>query len=328
MNERKLLLVSFVALMMIVAVGIAGYMMIDGLSFVNALYLVTVIFSTVGLGGGEQLSTSGKVFTIFLVTTGVAVGTYVIGTFTRVIVEVQIRKVFGKGFSDKVIKKLKNHYIICGGGESTDLIIREFEQSRSPFVVIENDDAIIDDYAKRSILYFKGDPIKDESLIDAGIERAKGLISNLPTDVGNVFVVLSARNLNPDLTIVTRSENENSLEKLKKAGANKVIAPNIIGGRRMAAAMLKPTVVDFLDMAMHGQDLDLQMEEIEVTAGGEMSGHTLIDSRIRQKSGVIVVAIRKSNRLITNPAPNTVLENNDRLIVLGSASQIELLRKM
>lgn len=328
MDDRRLLIYSFVTLMAVVIVGISGYMLIEGMSFIDSLYLVSVIFSTVGLGGGETLSKTGKLFTVFLVMSGVAIGTYAIGNFTKVIVEGQIRKVFGKGLTRDMVKKLSGHHIICGGGDITELIIKEFETNKLDFVVIEHDEAITEEYSKRGILYIKGDPIRDEVLIEAGIERAAGLISNLPTDVGNVFVVLSARNLNPQLNIITRSENENSLEKLKKAGANKVIAPNIIGGRRMAAAMIRPSVVDFLDTVIHGQDLDLQMEEVPVTVNSGLRGLSLIDSGIRSKSGVIVIAIRKNDRLITNPAPNTVLENSDKLIVLGSASQIEAARKL
>jgi len=328
MDDKKLLLYSFATLIVIVSIGISGYMFIEKMSFIDSMYLVSVIFSTVGLGGGEVLSQTGKVFTVFLLMAGVAVGTYALGNFTKVIVEGQIRKVFGKGFSYDMIKKLSNHYIICGGGEITELIIKEFETNKLSFVVIEHDENIIDEYSKRGILYIKGDPIKDEALVEAGIERAAGLISNLPTDVGNVFVVLSARNLNADLYIITRSENENSLEKLKKAGANKVIAPNIIGGRRMAAAMIRPSVVDFLDTVIHGQDLDLQMEEVLVGEKSKIKGLSLMDSGIRQKSGVIVIAIRKNDKLMTNPAPNTILEDRDKLIVLGSASQIEAVKKL
>jgi len=327
MDDRYILIYSITTFTAIIAVGISGYMLIENMSLVDAVYHVSVIFSTVGLGG-EKLSSAGKLFTIFLVIAGLAVGTYAISNFTRVIVEVQIRKVFGKGFNNAMIKKLKNHYIICGGDEVTELIVKEFETNKLPFVVIENNQNTIDEYSKRGILHLKGDPIKDETLIEAGIANACGLISNLPSDVGNVFVVLSARNLNPKLTIITRSENENSLEKLKKAGADRVIAPNIICGRRMAAAMIRPSIVDFLDTVIHGQNLDLQMEEIDVSSISKISGKSLIESGIRQKSGVIVIAVRKQGQLMTNPAPNTVLEPSDKIIVLGSAAQIELIKKM
>jgi len=243
-------------------------------------------------------------------------------------VEGQIRKVFGKGFINAMIKKMSNHYIICGDGEITELIIKEFETNGLSFVIISNDETAIEEYSKRSIVYLKGDPIKDEVLMAAGIERAQGLISNLPNDVGNVFVVLSAKNLNPKLKIITRSENENSLEKLKKAGADKVIAPNMICGRRMAAAMIKPSIVDFLDTVMHGQNLDLQMEEITIQSDSEVIGRSLIDSGIRQKSGAIVIAMKKGDKLITNPLPTTILEVSDRIIVLGNSSQMELLKRM
>lgn len=227
---------------------------------------------------------------------------------------------------EKMIDALSEHYIICGYGRMGSLICREFAAKPLPFVVVEKNNDVIEKVKDEGYLYLHGDSTDDETLLKAGIRRAKGLISVVTSDTENVYITLTARGLNPDLFILARSGEEGSEIKLKRAGANKVVSPYHIGGSRMAQAILRPNVVDFIEIATGREHLDLQMEEIYIPHSSRFVGETLVSSKFRRDTGVIIIGIKKAEgKMVFNPNPHEKLEANDTLIVLGETTAMEKL---
>jgi voltage-gated potassium channel len=225
---------------------------------------------------------------------------------------------------EKKINHLKAHYIVCGYGRIGRLISRDFKKKPVPFVVVEQDQELCSTLEEEGILYINGDATQDEVLLRAGIKHAKGLITAVTSDSANVFITLTARGLHPDMYILARAGEESSELKLKRAGANKVISPYIIGASRMANAILRPSVVDFIDIATGGENLELQIEEIRISQDSALAGKSLINSGIRQNLGIIIVGINKgNNQPIFNPAPETLIEAGDVLITLGKPPAIK-----
>lgn len=228
---------------------------------------------------------------------------------------------------EKKIKELKDHYIICGYGRMGKIICRELQEKHMKFVVIEKEPALSPE--KEDMLIVKGDATRDEVLKEVHIEMAKGLISVLPTDAENLFVVLSARGLNPSLSIVARAGEEGSEQKLLRAGADKVVSPYHIGGLRIAHTVLKPAVVDFIEFATKSGNIDLQMEEIRIQEASRLSGLTLDECGIGRELGIIVVAIKKTGgELKFNPTFRSTIETGDTLIALGEISRLKILEDM
>jgi voltage-gated potassium channel len=227
------------------------------------------------------------------------------------------------------IKKLHDHYIICGSGRIGHLICKEFQARPLPFVVVEKDPAAIERLDRDGFLYVEGDANDDETLLAAGIEHAKGLIAAVTSDTDNVYITLTARGLNPKLFILARSGEEGSEKKLMRAGASKVISPYTIGANRMAQAILRPSVVDFIEIATASESLELQMEEIKVTKNSRLVGKNLVDASIRQSMGIIIVGIKQPDgHMFFNPSPATVLDAGSILITLGESQSITQLEKI
>jgi voltage-gated potassium channel len=221
------------------------------------------------------------------------------------------------------INELKDHYIICGAGKTAHEIIKSLSNSNpTNFVVIDIDRSHIQKLQEENIFAIEGDATTDSILIDAGIERAAGLAATLPTDADNVFVTLSAKGIKNDIFVVAKAERIESIAKLRRAGANKVVSPNIIAGARMAAMLHRPSVVDFVDSALAGDNQAMQMEEFRVQKQAFLSGKALKDAEIRQRSGAIIVAIRRESETIINPVPTYVFQPHDVLVVLGTKEQI------
>lgn len=220
------------------------------------------------------------------------------------------------------INRMKDHYIICGYGRIGSLVAGEFAAKPIPFVIIERDEDIV----KRipdDIPVIYGDATEEEILKDAGIERAKGLVTVLRTDADNLFVTLSARELNPSLFIISRYEEERSESKLRRAGADKVVSPYIIGGTRMASAALRPAVIDFIELATQSENLGLQIEEAVVPPGSPIAGVSVVDSNIRSRLDIIIVAVKKkSGHMNFNPGASTIIEEGDRLIAIGERAHL------
>jgi voltage-gated potassium channel len=227
------------------------------------------------------------------------------------------------------INKLRDHYIICGFGRIGHLICREFQSRPMPFVLVEKDPLLIERINREGYMYVEGDATDDETLQAAGIDLAKGLITAVTSDTDNVYITLTARGLNPKLFILARAGEEGSEKKLMRAGASKVISPYTIGASRMAQAILRPSVVDFIEIATASENLELQIEEIPIAACSRLAGKTLIDSGIRQSMGIIIVGIKQVNgQMLFNPPPASVIEPSSVLITLGERTAINQLEKI
>jgi len=323
---RKKLILALLLMGVIVFFGTTGYMVIEGWNFMDSLYMTVITLTTVGYQEVKDLSPSGIWFTIILIIGGVGTMLYVLSIGAKFILEGQLQQVFGRRRLEKKIKELRDHYIICGYGRMGKIIAKELKSRGVKTVVTEKNPVLSE---MEEFLILEGDATLDYVLKEAGIEKAKGLITVLPTDAENLYVVLSARGLNPDLIIVARAGEEGSEQKLLRAGANRVISPYYIGGLRIAQMVLKPAVVDFLEFATDSGNIDLQMEEIPVSEVSGLAGLTLDQCGIGRELGVIIVAIKKATGDIKfNPTFGTLVESGDTLIALGEISKLKILGKM
>ena len=329
MNPVRHLRFSVAALVSIIAIGTFGYSMIEDWSAFDALYMTVITLATVGFREVQPLSQEGKFFTIVLIISGTGMIAYTLSSLIQFTLEGQLRKILGRRKLESRISKLKDHYIICGFGRIGKMICQDFDSKPVPFVVVENDPVQIERLENSGYMYVSGNATDDTTLQAAGISHAKGLITAVTSDTDNVYITLSARGLNPELFILARASEEDSEKKLMRAGASKVISPYTIGASRMAQAILRPSVVDFIELATASEHLALQIEEICIAADSALAGKSLVNSSIRQTMGIIIVGIKLSDGgMIFNPPPNQVIEPNSVLIILGERPAINQLEKI
>jgi voltage-gated potassium channel len=312
----------------VVLTGIVGYRLLEGYTWLEAFYMTIITISTVGFREIRPLSSAGMLFTIALLFAGLGVVLYTAGTVTAKIVEGEFQQFFGRKRMEKRIAALAGHYLVCGYGRIGEVICRELASKPVPFVVIEREEARVRKVEEAGHLLLKGDATDEKVLLAAGVTKAKGLFATLPVDAGNVFVILTAKDLNSSIFVVARAETERSERTLAHAGADKVISPYAMGGHRMAQAAIRPAVVDIIELATHYQSLELQLEEIVVPPGSPCEGVTLRDSGLRQEPGVIVVAIKRaSGGMIFNPSTDERIEAGDRLVALGEVARLRGLER-
>lgn len=324
---RKKLILSATLIILIISCGTVGYAFLEGWDVFDSFYMTIITLTTVGFGEVHPLSRIGKLFTVALIIGGVGTVFYVLSTGAKFLMEGEFEEIFGRKRLEKRIKELKDHFIVCGYGRMGKIICRELREKGISFVVVEKMPERLP--AGEGFLIIEGDATKDEVLKEVGIERAKGLISVLPTDAENLYVVLSARVLNTTLTIVARAGDEGSEQKLLRAGADRVVSPYYIGGLRIAHTVLKPAVVDFIEFATKSGNIDLQMEEITIQENSGLVGLTLDDSGIGRDLGIIVVAIKEgSGEMRFNPTYKTAIRTGDTLIALGEISKLKALEDM
>ncbi len=309
--------------------GISGYVLLEGWSWFDALYMTLISISTVGFKEVRQLSSAGRILTMMIILAGMVVVAMLSASVTSFFVRNDLLTNRKRYRMRREIEKLNGHTILCGAGDTGRTIINEFRRSNRPLVVIEQKQENVEllDLLYPGLLVLTGDATKDESLIEANIHQAAGLITALSLDADNLFVVISARALNPKLTIISRSLDPQTDPKLYRSGASYVISPNMVEGIRMASVILRPTVVSFLDVVMGDDELELRMEEIIVGKESSLFGKTLSDAKIPQRTGLIVIAIRKAeaDKWMFNPGPATMINAGDTMIVLGHPLKIDKL---
>ncbi len=328
--ERNVRLTFTVLLtLVLVIVGTAGYMLIEAWPFEDALYMTIITLATVGYGEVHQVSASGRIFTIILIVLGVGYFMYVVGLLVQFLVEDRIRVILGRRKLDHQIAKLKGHYIICGYGRIGRVLTRYLTERYLNVVVIEKNTSRQTVMDEDGVLYLIGEATDEKLLIKAGIKSAKGLVTAVATDADNVFLTLIAKQLNPDLFIVARAIQNTAKRTIQAAGAAKVISPYDLGARRMAHAILRPTVIRFLELAFTDESTDVMMEEIKVRSTSRLRDVALKDSGIRQELDLIILTIMKADgTLLFNPKADTCIETDDTLVVVGQAKSVHRLEKM
>jgi voltage-gated potassium channel len=314
----------------LVTIGTLGYRFIeDQYDLFDALYMTIITLTTIGYEETHKLSTKGRVFTIFLILGGVFGFVYSATEIIRIVVSGELAVIYGKQKMERALANIHDHIIVCGFGRMGRLVCKEFSRLGKAFVVIDLSADALKDFELPHGIGLVGDATSDDLLKHAGIERAQFLVTVMASDADNLFTTMSARLLNAKVVIVARVEDLQSEQKLRRAGANRVVSPYQIGGTRVAHAVLKPTVVDFIELTTRTEHIELQLEETKVEANSILSGCNLRDTRLRAEHQIIIVAIKKkTGHMQFNPAPETILEVDDILVAMGSREHLSTLERL
>jgi len=315
---------TLILLAVVLVAGTAGYVAIEGWSVWDALYMTVTTVATVGFREVHPLSTAGQAFTLVLIVVGVSTALYAFSAFAAVVVEGGWPRYMEQWRYVRMINHLSDHYVICGYGRIGSIVAAEFKRQNTPFVIVDRAPARVADANQHGHLAVEGDASREETLKRLNIDRARGLVAAVGTDAENVYAVLTARVLKADLFIIARAEGEESISKLKKAGADRVISPYRIGAVQIAQTALRPAVVDFVEIATSSDNLELSIEEIHIQQDSPMAGRPLSEVTQRDKMNVVVVGIQHAHgHMEFNPVASTVLQSGDHLIVLGSAETLK-----
>ena len=311
-----------------VAIGTIVFHLLEGWSIADSFYVTAQTVTTVGFGDLSPNTFYGRIFASIFMLLGVGVVLYALTSTVQSIVQSEMVLTFGQFRRSLMMSKLRDHFIICGAGRVGSHLIRSLEASKDPFIVIESDRARVEELTDRGVQVLARDATLEGSLREAGVEHARGLASCLPDDADNVYVVLTARDLNPTLHIVARAAAEEAESKLIRAGANRVVAPTIIGGHRMAMALTKPAVGDFLD-SISANDLELGFEQVEVESESKLIGRKLSETHIRSELDIVVVSIRRNDgKVVFNPSGDAQIKLGDMLIAIGKADALKKLNDL
>ena len=314
-------------LFFIVVLGVVGYMLIEGDEFLDALYMTAITISTVGFGEIHKLSAGGKIFTIILIISSFTTYAYALTTISTHFFEGQLQY-FIKGYRTKTLKKMQNHVVVCGYGRNGQQVIKELIAHDHQFVVIDDNHDLIIKNLEKSGRFIEGNATEDETLLNANIRTAKALITTLPVDADNLYVVLTARALNPDLIIISRASNESSEAKLRMAGVDSVVMPERVGGAHMANLITRPDIIEFMEhVSVHGDD-PTNLEEIVCSDLPEQArSKTIYEIGIRKKTGANIIGYKTTDgKYILNPSADTKVIPGSKLFVLGTSEQIEKMK--
>lgn len=329
-RELKTAVIVLVLIGAIHLVGTVGYMLIEGWGLLDSLYMTVTTIFTVGFNEVHPLSKGGTVFTLFLILGGVGAILYGLGAMMEFVIGGQLSGVFRRRVVKRQVDRLEDHYIICGYGRVGEAVAREFAAEKARFVVVDNDPESLAAAESDGYLTVKGDAASDEVLEEAGVTKARGLISAVGSDAGNIFVVLSARVLNPGLLIIARAGTVDAVSKLQRAGANQVVSPYGIGGKRMATLMLKPLVSDYLEVVTGGGRLAFLLQEFQLGEECCTVGQSIEELGVRKNTGASILAVRRATGGVfdTNPSPDTRLHSGDKIIAIGTPDEIAKLEEM
>jgi voltage-gated potassium channel len=333
-KELRAVLVVVVAVVVVVVIGVVGYMLIEGWSFLQALYMTVTTITTVGFSDQGVNTSGGRVFTIVLIILGVGTILYglgaILGAMVEFVVGGQLSGLFRRRAVRRHVDRMEAHYIICGYGRVGEAVSRQFNANRVQFLVIDSDPEATARAERDGMVVVQGDASVDEVLEAAGVRKARGLVSAVGSDAANMFVVLSARVLNPELLIVARAGSEDTVSKLTRAGANHVVSPYGIGGKRMATLMLKPLVSDYLEVVTGGGELAFLVEEFQLSADCCVIGHSIEALDVRKRTGATILAVQRASTGVfdTNPAPDSKLHPGDKIIAIGTQEEIGRLEQL
>jgi voltage-gated potassium channel len=316
-----------VLLVVVMIIGTMGYHYIEGWTWFDGFYMVITTLTTIGYQEVHPLSHTGRVFNVFVIISGVSLLLLGVGLLSQALLEFELQSFFGRRRMEREIGRLEDHFIICGMGRVGRKVARELARQSVSLVIIDNSETKRQRFAHENWLAIAGDATLEETLRQAQIEKARGLIAATTTDATNLYIVLTARGLNPHLKIIARASEDAAEKHLLSAGADQVVSPYSFAGQRIAQSLLRPHVVSFLDTATTHLGMDLEIGEIHITSGSTFAGKTLESSRIRQERGVIVLAIKRRDAMRFNPAPDERIEPDDCLIAMGEPSQLRQLEQ-
>lgn len=318
--------INILGIFLLILLGTIGYVLIENLKFIDALYQAVITITTVGFREVKPLSEPGKIFTIFYLIFGLGFVSYTILTIGQRVFEITLFGFLTRR-RKRGLRKMENHFIICGFGRLGQFVARELEKEKKKFIVIEKEPEGIVILKEKNYAFIEGDAREEETLIKAGIKKAKGIACLLGNDADNLYVVFAAKELNPNILIVSKAEDEFSYKKLVKAGAHRVILPYEEGGMKIAQTLLRPSLLEFVDFIVQREHLSLRVEELEVKENHEFSNKPLKDSGLRQRYGMIAIAIRREGKMIFNPAPEEIIKPGDVLILMGEVKDFEKMKQ-
>jgi len=336
MERLKTLQKAFIMLAIVIVVGTAGYMIIEKQSFLDSFYMVIITVTTIGYGETFILGTGGKIFTIILVIVGVGTVGYALVSAVEFMIENSLTGYMGRRKMRREIEQMQGHYILCGYGRVGQHIASDLSDAKVSFIVIEKDPAAAERAREKGFIVINDDATNDEVLRSAGVDRAKGLVNALSSDAENLYITLTARELCPHLFIVSRCDNEESEPKLRRAGADRVISPHSIGGRRMAAMLLKPMVWDYLDLVTKGEyiefnieNLEWRIDDVEIQPNSYLDGKSIEEAKIYSVSGALILAVKKRGmKFDTHPSKISRLDAGDYIIAIGTVEQLAKLEEI
>ncbi|WP_263697897.1 potassium channel family protein [Bacillus thuringiensis] len=319
MNARKQLWIAVICMTFVVILGTLGFMTIEEISLFQAFWMTMITVLTVGYGDAVPVTQAGKVFALLIIPVGVGIVTYAIGVVAAMIIEGNLFHAVRRKKMDKQIAQLQNHIIVCGCGRVGLQVVHELQEKNIPFVVVDKDESILE---KEKLLYVHGDATEDQVLHHAGISKAAGLVAIVANDAENVFITLTARGLNDAIKIVARAEKPETEDKLKRAGANKVINPSSMAGIHIAKGIANPLTVHYIDTVLYGVEQSFVIEEIAVGEGSILASKSLLESDVRNQFDVTILAILRNGNVIHNPTGQEKLQEHDMIIVFGSVEKL------
>ncbi|WP_142326429.1 potassium channel family protein [Bacillus thuringiensis] len=324
MNARKQLWIAVICMTFVVILGTIGFMTIEEISLFQGFWMTMITVLTVGYGDAVPVTQAGKVFALLIIPVGVGIVTYAIGVVAAMIIEGNLFHAVRRKKMDKQIAQLKNHIIVCGCGRVGLQVVHELQEKKIPFVVVDKDESVLE---KGKLLYIHGDATEDQVLHHAGISKAAGLVAIVANDAENVFITLTARGLNDAIKIVARSEKPETEEKLRRAGANKVINPSSMAGIHIAKGIANPLTVHYIDTVLYGIEQSFVIEEILVGKDSILVGKSLLESDVRNQFDVTILAILRNGDIIHNPTGQEKLQEHDMIIVFGLVEKLKQFEK-
>ncbi len=319
---RRIVVIAAISVA-ILGFGTTGYMWLQHYTFIEALYMTVITLSTVGFSEVRPLDTAGRIFTIVLIFTGAGFVAFALAYVSQIVLDGDVLEAYRRRRLTKKLDQMENHYIVCGYGRMGEIIADRLHANKVPVVIIESDESALARLREKRLVHLSGDAKEEENLIMAGVGRAKGLVTVVAKDSENVFIVLTARDLNKELHIFARAGSPGTEKRLLKAGANRVVSPYAFGAARIALNILRPTVTDFLELALSGEGMGLSMEEILIPGDSKLIGLDLAASAIRNKYNLIIVAIKRAEgTMVFNPPPNELFRAGDILVAIGAIENL------